>query len=166
MSETLRLITRQAFIFLFFLFLLMLNLLPAWSFLGVFPNLLSVIIYLWAVYRPDLTYRRLYIMLGLIRDGLFGYPLGVSVFEILLIVGITDAVRRYVLGRSYWVIWLGYGLFSIISNTLIWGLLSWVKGTILPYTVALNTTLVNLLIYPIMCQLSIMVQRQFDALDH
>lgn len=165
MTDTFKLITQQALILIFFLGLLMANLLPAWSLLGVAPNFMSVLVYLWTVYRPDLTSRQLYIILGLIRDGLFGYPLGVSVFEILLIVSITNLLRRYVLGKSYWVIFLGYGIFSILSHSLIWGILSWVKATILPYEVALKTTLLNLLIYPLMCQISIYMQARIDSLN-
>ena len=125
---------------------------------------MSILIYLWAVYRPDLTSRRLYIILGLTRDGLFGYPMGVSVFEILLIVSITNLLRRYVVGKSYWIIFSGYGVFSILSHSLLWGILSWVKGTVLPYEVVIKTTLLNMLIYPVMCQLSIYMQRRIDSL--
>lgn len=164
MINMLQLMTRQVFIFLFFVFLLVVNLLPIWSSLGVLPNFLSAIIYLWAVYRPDLTYRHLYVALGIVRDSVFGYPLGVSVFEILLIVGIADFLRKYVLGRSYWIVWAGYGVFSFISSFVLWGLLSWVKGVILPVDVALKTTCVNLLMYPILGQVSLFAQKQFDSL--
>lgn len=165
MTETLTLISRQGIILLFFFGLLMANLLPMWSLLGVAPNFMSVIIYLWAVYRPDLTSKRLYIIFGLVRDGLFGYPLGMGVFEILLIVSITNLLRRYILGRSYWIVFLGYGVFSITSHSLNWLILSWVKGTLLPFEVVLKTTFLNLLIYPLLCQISVSMQKRIDSLD-
>jgi rod shape-determining protein MreD len=165
MDITIKSLTRQGLTFCLLFLFLMVSLLPLWATLGVSPNFLSSLIYLWTVYRPDLSSRRLYIILGLVRDGLFGYPLGVSVFEILLIVSITNFLRRYIVGRSYWVVFLGYSLFSILSYSLIWCILSWVKGTLLTYEVVLRSVLLNLFAYPFMCQISVTIQKKIDSLN-
>lgn len=56
--------------------LILLEVLPFWKKLGVVPNFLSIVVYLWALYRPDLMSRSVFIFLGICRDAMMGYPLG------------------------------------------------------------------------------------------
>lgn len=159
-----RIICQQGLIFSFLLILLMLSLLPCWSYLGIIPNFVSVILYLWTIYRPDLNSRRLYIVLGIVRDGLFGYPLGLSIIEILLLVSTTNLLRRYILNKSYWIVYAGYGIFISLSHLFIWATLSCLKGVMLPFDVVINSSIFNILSYPLFCHLSVPLQNRIDSL--
>lgn len=162
MSISARDICQQGVILSFLLVFLLLSLLPCWSYLGIIPNFISVFLYLWTIYRPDLNSRRLYVILGIVRDGLFGYPLGLSIVEILILVSITNLLRRYILNKSYGVVYLGYAVFIASSHFFTWATLSCLKGTLLPYEVAINSSIFNILSYPFFCQLSIPLQNRVD----
>ena len=86
-----------------FLSLVLLSLLPHWSKLGFCPNFLSMLLYLWILYRPDLISTRLIAIVGLLRDSLFAYPLGISVIELIMLQTVTQMLRWLVVGCSFWV---------------------------------------------------------------
>lgn len=150
--------------FVFLAGILLLSLLPFWQKIGAAPNFLSVVIYLWAVYRPDLMSMRLFIILGICRDALLSYPLGVSVLQFILLITLTQALRKYVLDRSFWIVFCGYALFTLVNNFAFWGILSLTKGHFLPLTGALSPILIDFLAYPLMCQVSLAMQHKLDNL--
>jgi rod shape-determining protein MreD len=150
------------FIFLSGLFLL--GVMPLWQKIGVVPNFGSVVIYLWTIYRPDLMSRRLFVILGICRDATMGYPIGIGVLELILVVSITRLFRRYVLQKSFWTVFWGYAVFTTLSNCLFWLILSATKGYILPFTGALKPILFNLLAYPILCEVSLTMQQKIDGM--
>jgi rod shape-determining protein MreD len=163
-DEKIEVVRRLIIEFLFLSSLMLLTLLPLWKDLGVVPNFMSVVIYLWAIYRPDLLSRRLFIVLGICRDAMMGYPIGVGVLELLLMISLTKSFRRYVLEKKFGAIFWGYLLFTTLSNGLLWGLLSAMRGHFLPFMGALKPILLNGLAYPILCRLSFSVQQKIDAL--
>lgn len=145
-----------------FLGLTLLSFIPFWSFFGFCPNILSSLIYLWFLYRPDLLSTRLIITIGLFRDSLFAYPLGVSVIELLLLQAVTQTLRWLVVGHSFTVTYISFALFSISNQVLLWGLLSWTHGDWLPINGALKASQFNILIFPIVSMLSIQIQKTLD----
>ncbi len=150
--------------FLFLSGLLLISLVPFWKDIGVVPNFISVVVYLWTIYRPDLVSHKLFVVLGICRDATMGYPIGVSVLELLLIISITRPFRRYVLDKNFRIVFVGYVIFTALSNCLFWVILSATKGYLLPFTGALKPIVFNLLAYPILCQLSLSMQQRIDRI--
>ena len=147
----------------FFLSLILLGLFPFWKSLGVVPNFLSIVVYLWTLYRPDLMSRRMFILLGICRDAVMAYPLGIGILELVIISMIAKLFRRYVLERGFWVVFSGFILFTVIDNFLLWGILSWTKNQVLPTSGAIRPILVNILIYPMMSLVSLKIQHIIDT---
>lgn len=150
--------------FMFLSGLLLFGLFPIWQKIGGVPNSLSVVIYLWTIYRPDLMSRRLFVVLGICRDAAMGYPIGIGVLELILVLSIARPFRRYVLAKSFWIVFLGYVAFTALSNILFWLILSATKGYMLPFVGAIKTIIFNVFSYPILCNLSLEMQQKIDSM--
>lgn len=150
--------------FLFLFGLLLLSLIPIWHDLGVVPNFLSVVIYLWIIYRPDLVSLKSFILLGICQDAIMGYPIGVGALEIILLLSIAQPFRRYVLKKNFWVVLLGYAVFTTFNSFLFWLILSTTRGHLLPLTGAIKPIVLNILSYPVLCQLSLNIQQKINKL--
>jgi rod shape-determining protein MreD len=154
---------RKCFIeFCFLSSLILLGVLPFWKKLGVVPNFLSIVIYLWTLYRPDLMSRRIFIILGICRDATMGYPLGVGIIELMMISCVVNLFRRHVLEKGFWAVFLGFMLFTVMNTLLFWGVLTLAKGGMLPLSRIIRPILANILFYPIMSILSLKIQRLID----
>lgn len=150
--------------FLFLFGLLLLSLIPIWHNLGVAPDFLSVVIYLWIIYRPDLVSLKLFILLGICQDAIMGYPIGVGVLEIILLLSIAQPFRRYVLKKNFWIVFLGYAVFTTFNSYLFWLILSATRGYLLPLTGSIKPIIFNILSYPVLCQLSLNIQQKINKL--
>lgn len=153
-----------------FMGLTVISILPIWPAIKVCPNFLSGIIYHWLIYRRDLVSIRLFFVSGLFRDALFSYPLGVCVCELSLMFLITLFLRRRILGQSFAVSYIGYGIYCIFSYGILWVLLSLDQSDWLSLTGALPSLLFNMMAYPAICRVSFYLQRVLDknvgALQH
>ena len=88
---------------------------PAWPLIAVFY---------WILYRPDLMPPAAAFLLGLTQDTLSGAPLGVhAAIFVLAHLGITTQ-RRFFLGKSFAVLWLGFALLALCAFVLKWLLLT------------------------------------------
>ncbi|MBX3486467.1 MAG: rod shape-determining protein MreD [Candidatus Paracaedibacteraceae bacterium] len=143
--------------------LILLEVLPFWKKLGVVPNFLSIVVYLWALYRPDLISRSVFILLGICRDAMMGYPLGVGIIELMVISMVVSLFRRYVLEKGFWAVFLGFVLFSIMDTVLFWSVLSLAKMEALPLSGIIRPIIANILFYPIISLASLKIQQLIDS---
>jgi cell shape-determining protein MreD len=107
--------------------LVFLSFIPGWSSLGFCPDFFVMMLYLWLVYRPDLIQFPGLVIIGLIQDGLYGYPLGISIFEIMLLFLSTQFLRRFILQRSFGFIFAGYVAYLFTYSSIKWFILSCFK---------------------------------------
>lgn len=155
---------RQCFIECIFLSsLIVLAIFPFWKSLGVVPNFLSIVIYLWTLYRPDLISRRLFIVLGICRDGIMGYPLGVGIIELMIVSMIAQIFRRYVLEKGFWTVFLGFMVFTFLNNLLFWSVINLSNEGGISILSMARPILANMLFYPIISLLSLKVQHLIDT---
>ncbi len=155
---------RQCFIECIFLSsLILLAILPFWKTLGVVPNFLSIVIYLWTLYRPDLISRRLFIILGICRDGIMGYPLGVGIIELMIVSMIARIFRRYVLEKGFWTVFLGFVVFTFLNTLLFWSVINLSNEGGISIISTVRPILANMLFYPIISLLSLKVQHLIDT---
>lgn len=145
-----------------FLGLVLFSFLPVWGYLGFCPNFFIMVLYLWLIYRPDLIQLPSIVFVSLIQDGLYGYPLGVSLIEILPLFFFTQYFRRLILQKSFGSVFCGYVGYLIIFSLTRWGILSFFKGQWLPIFPLLQSVGFSLLVYPLVCHLSIALQKYID----
>lgn len=97
--------------------------LPGWS--QVAPALPLISVYHWAVHRPDLLPGILVFLIGLLHDLLNGLPLGLHALVFLLVHGVVVFKRRFLVGKSFRVQWVGFVVACVGAAAL-----SWVLGSL------------------------------------
>lgn len=144
--------------------LVLFSFVPVWSNLGFCPNFFIIILYRLLIYRPDLI--RLYglAIAGLFQDALYGYPLGVSILEIMALYLFAQALKHFILEKSFGFIFAGYIAYLLIYSNMKWFILSCFKGEWLSYMPVVKFMVFSLLAYPLVCSLSLKIQRRLDVL--
>jgi rod shape-determining protein MreD len=79
-------------------------------------------VYYWAVQRPDLLPLAAVFLVGLLQDILAGLPLGLSATVLLVVHGVVVRQRRFLVGRSFAVVWWGLMIAGIGALALEWAL--------------------------------------------
>ena len=90
----------------------------------VVPLLSLMAIYHWAVFRPELLPAFAVFVIGLLQDILSGTPIGVHALVFLIVYGLVLSQRRFLAGKSFAVVWLGFSLVASGAAVLSWILVS------------------------------------------
>jgi rod shape-determining protein MreD len=96
--------------------------LPAWG--RIAPVLPLIGVYHWAVHRPELLPGALVFVIGLIHDALNGLPLGLHAVVFLAVHGTVVVQRRFLIGKSFRIQWLGFLLVAVAAAPASWALAS------------------------------------------
>lgn len=88
------------------------------------PALSLIAVFYWILYRPDLMPTAAAFLLGLTQDTLSGAPLGVHAAIFVLVHLAVTTQRRFFLGKSFAVLWLGFALVAMGALFLSWVLLA------------------------------------------
>ncbi len=130
--------TRLLTPFLLTLSLVILNVVPfnIPGFSSVVPLLPLMAIYYWAVYRSELLPAYAVFVIGMLHDIFSGSPLGVNTIVFLLVYGVVIWQHRFLFGKSFAVIWLGFGIVAAGAFVLMWALVSlWNFSVLDPHAV-------------------------------
>ena len=119
-------LTRLLTPFLLTLALVVLNLVPLEipRFSRVVPLLPLIAIYHWAVYRSELLPAYAVFMIGLLQDIFSGAPIGLYTLVFLLVYGMVIWQHRFLFGKSFAIIWLGFAIVAGGAFALVWALIS------------------------------------------
>ncbi len=140
----------------------LISFLPIWTHLGFSPNFFVMVLYLWLIYRPDLIQFWGLMMVGLIQDGLYGYPLGISILGILQLIFFAKIFRKLILRKSFGFVFCGYIAYLLVYSITKWAVLSIFKQEWLPVLPILNFIGFSILTYPVVCQISLSLQKYID----
>ena len=92
---------------------------------SVAPVLPLIAIHHWALYRPQLMPVAAVFVIGLLHDALTGAPIGVSAAVFVIVYGVVNTQRRFFFGKSFAIVWLGFGLVSAGAFVA-----TWVRGSV------------------------------------
>jgi rod shape-determining protein MreD len=107
-------------------------------------------VYYWAVYRPDLLPAAAVFLIGLLHDILAGLPIGLSTAVLLAVYGVVVRQRRFLIGRSFAVVWWGLTIAGLGGLALQWALGSALVGAVVdPVPIALQYALLVALYPPL-----------------
>jgi rod shape-determining protein MreD len=123
------------------------------SFEPVAPSLPLVATFYWTLHRPDLMPVWAVFVLGILQDALIGLPAGVSACMLTATHAAVIAQRGFLIGRSFAVVWLSFGLVTLGASTLGWALTCAFHGALLAPTAALFQALMTFGAYPIVSRL-------------
>lgn len=148
-SKTWQTWKRRFLVFSYLVIALCITILPIWQKVGAQPTLLLIILYYWTLYRPDLLHIEQLVLISLIQDGLFAYPLGFSALRLLINYALLLTQKRILCQQRFLWIWGGFGIFAIIDSLIFAILLSAAKHEwvgVLPFMPGL---LMTISIYPL-----------------
>ena len=149
-------------VFFLLIILVCLPFIPGWSSLGFSPDFLGGMLYLWLVYRPHLIRLPGVAILGIIQDGLYGYPLGISSIEMMLLLLFVQFLKHFLLHLSFWFVFTGYALSLFIHSALEWIILSCFIHEWVSLIPLLKKIGFSLLTYPFICEVGLRLQYAID----
>ncbi|MCE3230174.1 MAG: hypothetical protein K0R76_369 [Alphaproteobacteria bacterium] len=119
---------RRFLVFIFLTGIVCLTLLPLWQNIGIQPTLFLIILYHWSLYRPDLLTVEQLVLISLIQDGLYAYPLGFSALRLLISYALLATQKRILNHQGFLWVWGGFSIFVLVDALIYAMLLSCVKS--------------------------------------
>jgi rod shape-determining protein MreD len=84
------------------------------------PSFMLMAVYYWAIMRPATLSPIATFIVGLAFDLMGGFPLGLNALTLVLAQWVTRSQRKFLLGQSFIVIWMGLALVSLGAGLLQW----------------------------------------------
>lgn len=134
------------------LLLVIVNVLPLQvpGFARVVPMLALVAIYHWAVYRPELMPGYAVFVIGLLQDLLSGVPMGTNALVFLSVYAVVLWQRRFFVGKSFLITWLGFAVVSAGAAVQSWALVSAFYATLVEPRALLFQYMLTLGFFPML----------------
>lgn len=130
------------------------------GFVFVAPVLSMMAIYHWTVYRPDLMPAYAVFFIGLLQDILSGLPLGVNALVFSAVYWGVLSQRRFLYGKSFFIVWLGFAIVALLSQAATWFLVSLFNVQPLVADSLLYKYIVTLGAFPVLAWTLIVWQRK------
>lgn len=131
------------------------------GFAAVVPAFLLMVVYYWAMFRPDLLPGWAAYAVGLVYDAVAGLPLGVTALVLLVTHGLVAGQRRFFLGNTFIVAWSAFAMVAaaaaLVTAVLVWAAAGRTAGS----DRLLVQYLLTLLLYPAMASLLARTQVMF-----
>ena len=123
---------------------------PGWA--QIAPLLSLTAIYHWAVYRSDLMPGYAVFFIGFLQDALSGTPIGLMTLVYLSVYGVIVSQQRYLIGKSFSIIWLGFALVSAGAMGMAWMLYSLLSGVLVEPRALCYQYLLGIGLYPVLAR--------------
>ncbi|WP_135080598.1 rod shape-determining protein MreD [Terasakiella sp. SH-1] len=91
---------------------------------SIVPQLALMGVFHWTVFRPDLFPILAVFSIGILQDALSGAPMGLNTIVYLTVFGVVLGQRRFFLGKTFLVEWLGFSIIAAGAAVQAWLLLS------------------------------------------
>jgi rod shape-determining protein MreD len=147
--------------FAFSVMLLVLGLVP-WRLPYLPPfgaSLVLVSVYYWAVHRPSALPAPAVFILGLMADLLVGGHLGLNALVLLVTYASMVALRRWLVGASFAVVWWGFAVASVLGLVLTWVITALLVGTAASFAPAMSGMMFGVAAYPLLATFFARAQR-------
>ena len=116
----------------------------------IVPVLPLMAVYQCAVYRPNLMPPLAVFFIGLMFDILSGAPLGVNAVVFLMVYGVVVSQQRFFTGKSFLVVWMGFGIIALGASILAWVLVSILSASFVEPRAAIFQYLLNFGFFPLL----------------
>ncbi len=131
----------------------------------VVPVLPLMAIYHWAIYRPQLMPPLAVFLIGAFFDVLSGTPIGVNALVFLAVYGVVVFQQRFFVGKSFIVVWLGFGLIALGASVLSWILMSILATTLIDPRAVIFQLFLNFSFFPVLAWLFLYCQNTYLKLE-
>ncbi|MBK8175950.1 MAG: rod shape-determining protein MreD [Rhodospirillales bacterium] len=128
------------------------------SFQAVAPSLPLIAVFYWTLYRPDLMPVLAVFLIGLLQDILGGLPIGVSSVTFVCVHAAVTSQRRFFIGKSFSIIWLGFTVVAVGALALSWLLSCAYYGASVSLHAVAFQVLITVGCFPVVCWLLLRCQ--------
>jgi len=125
------------------------------------PLLPLMAIYHWAIFRPRLLPASVVFLTGVLQDVLGGTPVGVNALVFLAVYGAVLSQKRFLTGKSFAILWLGFALIAAGAMVLSWVVVSVLSVTLVEPRTVIFQYLLTLGLFPAVAWLLLLWQRAF-----
>lgn len=122
-------------------------------------GLVLVSVYYWAVHRPSALPAPAVFGLGLMADVLGGGLLGVNALVLLVVHGATLAVRHWLVGATFAVVWWGFAIVATAALLLTWAITWLMSGVVADLSPGVSGTLFAVFVYALLAAFFAQTQR-------
>jgi rod shape-determining protein MreD len=129
------------------------------------PLLPLISVYHWAIYRPQLLPTYAVFLIGVLQDILTGSPIGVNALVFLLVYGAVISQKTFFSGRSFFVLWIGFGLIAAGASVTNWLVISILNVAIVGIQTAFLQYILTLGFFPAAAWAFLRWQNAFLRLD-
>ena len=155
LGQRIDVLTRNSLPVLFTLVLILINVIPLHipGFSRIVPVLPLMAVYHWAVYRPELMPPLAVFVIGVVYDMLSGAPLGVNALVFLTVYGVVLYQQRFFVGRSFFIVWFGFGIMALGAAIESWVLVSILSESIVEPRALVFQFILNFGFFPVLAWL-------------
>ena len=163
LGQRLDTMTRHSLPALFTLLLVVLNMVPLHipGIARIMPVLPLIAVYHWSVYRPSLLPPSVVFAVGLLHDMLSGTPVGINALVYLTVYGIVVSQQRFLAGKPFFVVWLGFAVVSLIATVETWLFVSILSSTVVEVNAAVFQFMLNVGCFPPLAAIFLRYQQAF-----
>lgn len=126
---------------------------------AVAPPFALMMVYYWAIHRPDLFRPWMAFLIGFLNDILHSLPLGLSALLFVAAHQLVFRQRRFFSGHSFFMLWSGFALMVFLVTLTSWILQNLIDWTFLPVLPPLMQCILAMALFPLPCLLLIRLQR-------
>lgn len=163
LGQRIDVLVRNSLPVLFTLVLILVNVIPLHipGFSRIAPVLPLMAVYHWAVYRPELMPPLAVFLIGVVYDILSGTHLGVNALVFLTVYGVVVHQQRFFVGRSFFIIWLGFGIMAFGAALESWVLVSVLMETLVEPRALVFQFILNFGSFPVLAWLFLRWQHAY-----
>ena len=156
-------LTRQLTPLMLTLALVIINVVPLHipGFSRVAPLLPLMAVYHWAIFRPRLLPAYAVFLIGILQDILTGAPVGVNALVFLAGYGAVLSQKRFFIGKSFFILWLGFALIAAVAAAINWLAVSILSATLVEPQTVFFQYLMTLGFFPAVAWFFLRWQRAF-----
>ncbi len=114
----------------------------------VAPNFVLMAVFFWAIHRVDLFTSVTVFFIGLLLDILVGLPPGINAAVLVLVRTIAASQGKVFRGKSFLVLWWGFGLVALAAGGVIWGLTALYHLTLIDPTPIVFQMAITVAVFP------------------
>jgi len=128
---------------------------------SVAPAVALACVYYWAVFRPDLLPPVAVFAVGIVGDSIGGGPFGLGACVLLLVYGIVRSQRRFLIGKSFLVLWWAFLLITPAAVAAQWAATSLLARAMVDPLPGAFQVLLTVAAFPLLTWLLVRAQRAF-----
>ena len=125
----------------------------------VIPSLPVIAVYYWSVYKPNLMPVWAIFLIGLFHDLLAAGPPGVGILSLLLVHGLVESLRRFLVGAGFLSIWLVFVPVAAAASLAAWLLTCLVETRLFELEPTVFRYFATIAVYPCLAWVLSQLQR-------